>query len=85
VVAAIWMRAPVPAPVPAPAGGNGGLAPIAGGSPEADVAGAPSSRFARPAATFVAVVAAAAVIFFGIFPSPLFNLASHAAQGFGLL
>jgi hypothetical protein len=30
-------------------------------------------------------VFAAAIIFFGIFPSPLFNLAAHAAQGFGSL
>ena len=40
VVAAMWMSRPVPAPVPAPASGPsaaaGGLAPIAGGSPEAD-------------------------------------------------
>ena len=88
VVAAIWMRAPVPAPLSASTGPNPGLAPIAGGSPEADVADVadePSGPFAHPAATFVALVAAAAVIFFGIFPSPLFNLAAHAAQGLGLL
>jgi hypothetical protein len=29
---------------------------------------------------FVAVAFAAATIFFGIFPSPLFNLAAHAAN-----
>jgi NADH-quinone oxidoreductase subunit N len=87
VVATIWMRAPVTAPLAAPAGADGGgrLAPIAGGSPESDDAPAASGPFAHPAATVVAMVSAAAVIFFGIFPSPLFNLASHAAQGFGLL
>ena len=39
VVAAIWMSAPTPAPAPAAptaGAGPGGLAPIAGGSPEAD-------------------------------------------------
>jgi len=29
---------------------------------------------------FVAVVFAAATVFFGIFPSPLFNFAAHAGQ-----
>jgi NADH-quinone oxidoreductase subunit N len=102
VVAAIWMRAPVPAPLAAPAGANGGagLAPIAGGSPEADepaaaVAGGPNdpdpdggrglASIQRLEIVVVAMVFAAAAIFFGIFPSPLFDLAAHAAQGFGAL
>ena len=34
----------------------------------------------HPEVAFVAVVFAAASIFFGIFPSPLFNLAAHAGQ-----
>jgi NADH-quinone oxidoreductase subunit N len=84
VVATIWMRAPVPAPLPAAAGagGDGGLAPIAGGSPEADAAPPAAAPFTHPAVALVAMVCSAAVIFFGIFPSPLFNLAAHAAQGF---
>jgi NADH-quinone oxidoreductase subunit N len=113
VIAAIWMRVPVPAPLAAPAGADGGgLAPIAGGAPEADppqpgdaggvpapIAGGapeadppdPGEGGAAPApighlhVTLVAVLFAAASIFFGIFPSPLFDLAAHAAQGFAAL
>jgi NADH-quinone oxidoreductase subunit N len=40
---------------------------------------APASRF-QPEVIFVAAVSAAACIFFGIFPSPLFNFAAHAGQ-----
>ena len=60
-------------------------APIAGGSIEADEweegPGAAGAALAYPELVFVAVGFAAAVIFFGIFPSPLFHLASHAANG----
>jgi NADH-quinone oxidoreductase subunit N len=88
VIAAVWMRSEVPSPTRL---GIGGLAPIAGGSPEADVADAPtpaplSATLAAagaglyPEVTFVAVVFAAASIVFGVFPSPLFNLAAHAGR-----
>ncbi|HEY4828457.1 MAG TPA: NADH-quinone oxidoreductase subunit N [Solirubrobacteraceae bacterium] len=85
VITTIWMRPSVPAPVPAAArSGPGELAPIAGGSLEADEweegAGAAGATVAYPELVFVAVLAGAAVIFFGIFPSPLFHLASHAAN-----
>jgi NADH-quinone oxidoreductase subunit N len=94
VIAAMWMRSEVPAPGPGLgtqlALGRGGLAPIAGGSPEADQAGVTSgaapSRFGAsmaapdPAVTFVAVVFGAACIVFGVFPSPVFDLAAHAGQ-----
>jgi NADH-quinone oxidoreductase subunit N len=86
VIATIWMRSPVAAPVPAAsaATGPGGLAPIAGGSLEADEwqegPGAAGSTLAYPELVFVAVAFAAATIFFGIFPSPLFHLAAHAAN-----
>jgi NADH-quinone oxidoreductase subunit N len=85
VVATIWMRPPVAVPVPAPsAAGPGELAPIAGGSLEADEwaegTGAAGAGLAYPELIFVAVVFAAATIFFGIFPSPLFHLAAHAAN-----
>ena len=85
VVATIWMRPPVAVPVPAPSAAKPGeLAPIAGGSLEADEwaegAGAAGAGLAYPELIFVAVVFAAATIFFGIFPSPLFHLASHAAN-----
>jgi NADH-quinone oxidoreductase subunit N len=89
VIALMWMRpgpavvaAPAPAPAIGGAGGEGGLAPIAGGSPEADIEGwpTPSESAARPEVVFVAVLFAAASVFFGIFPSPLFNLAAHAGH-----
>jgi NADH-quinone oxidoreductase subunit N len=101
VIAAIWMSGPRPAPVPVGAGayggspgaGSGSLAPIAGGSPEADEldagdgdallanGGRSRSRLTLfPEVTAVAVLFAAASIFFGIFPSPLFNLMAHAGS-----
>jgi NADH-quinone oxidoreductase subunit N len=97
VIATIWMRPAIPSPGPgfglAPAGLGlgGGLAPIAGGSPEADVElgggglGSLSASQSAPVGevAFVAVLFAAASIFFGIFPSPLFNLAAHAGRAFG--
>jgi NADH-quinone oxidoreductase subunit N len=42
-----------------------------------------TSPFAQPEVLLVAVVFAAATIFFGIFPSPLFHLAAHAAHALG--
>ena len=96
VVAMIWMFSPEPAAGTADTAGAqsaplvpGGLAPIAGGSPEADAAVAPpggprgtDTRAARPVphpeVVLVAAVFAAACVFFGIIPSPLFQLASHA-------
>jgi len=91
VVATIWMRPPVAAPVVAAAsagvaaggGGSGGLAPIAGGSIEADEweeGPGPAGVFAYPEIVLVAVVFAAATIFFGIFPQPLFHFTAHAAN-----
>jgi NADH-quinone oxidoreductase subunit N len=89
VVATIWMRPAIAAPAPASAGpgtASGGLAPIAGGSLEADEweegPGAAGSALAYPELILVAVGFAAATIFFGIFPSPLFHLAGHAANAF---
>ncbi len=81
VVATIWMsgstrRGPV-------------LAPIAGGSPEAEgpVPAEPSEAELGPPAdtpqpeiAFVALLFAAASVVFGIFPSPLFHLAAHAGN-----
>jgi NADH-quinone oxidoreductase subunit N len=101
VVASIWMRAPTASPGPGYTAGTARriLAPIAGGSLEADALGADalgadalgadgapatasiSSRF--PEVTLVAVVFGAACIVFGVFPSPLFNLAAHAGQAIG--
>ncbi|MGO9976441.1 MAG: NADH-quinone oxidoreductase subunit N [Solirubrobacteraceae bacterium] len=87
VVAAIWMggeRSAIRLP-------EGSLAPIAGGSPEADmetgllgplVDGALPGSADRgpidPEIVLLAIVFAAACIAFGVFPEPLFNLAAHA-------
>jgi NADH-quinone oxidoreductase subunit N len=70
VVATMWMR-----PVLTRTESGAALAPIAGGSPEADTATRPGL-----AVLIVAVGFAAAVIVFGIFPSPLFNFAAHAGH-----
>jgi hypothetical protein len=71
------------------------LAPIAGGSPEADEEAAPTAPAApsagsalsaatrtmpHPEVALVAVVFSAACIFFGIIPGPLFDLAAHAGN-----
>jgi NADH-quinone oxidoreductase subunit N len=106
VIASMWMRTEVPAPGPGFGGPGalrrGGLAPIAGGSPEADeaepsdiipvtpglTAGRLGAAWAAPLGevTFVAVGFAAACVVFGVFPSPLFNLAAHAGRALtGLL
>jgi NADH-quinone oxidoreductase subunit N len=90
VIATMWMTDPTPAPARV---GGGVLAPIAGGSPEADAlvgngdadamgARRMTSSQAAPYAevTFVAVVFAAASVVFGIFPSPLFHLVAHAGN-----
>jgi NADH-quinone oxidoreductase subunit N len=56
--------------------------PVAGGTAPADTT--PPSPAARsgfhPEVVFVALTSAAASIFFGIFPSPLFNFAAHAGH-----
>jgi NADH-quinone oxidoreductase subunit N len=98
VIAAVWMRDEVPAPGPGVRErlmGRGGLAPIAGGSPEADeedgaATPVPAARsgFAAlgpaPGVTGVAVLFGAASVVFGIFPQPLFDLAAHAGRSLGL-
>ena len=106
VIAAVWMRAETPSPglgfasrFALGAGrGPGGLAPIAGGSPDADaqlpVGRCRRSRAARPRrdakseaypeVMFVAVVFAAATIVFGVFPEPIFNFVAHAGRALGL-
>jgi NADH-quinone oxidoreductase subunit N len=93
VIATMWMRSSVPSPGPGYAterslGGPGRLAPVAGGSPEADalavtgdaLSSAQSAPFGEVA--LVAVVFATASIVFGVFPSPLFDLAAHAGRVF---
>jgi NADH-quinone oxidoreductase subunit N len=100
VIAAIWMReAPAGAGVgigagdtgssPAPPAGGpsiqGGLPALAGGSPELDVeTPVPLATRPQPEVVFVAVLAAAVTVFFGIIPQPLFNLVAHTGQALGL-
>ncbi|MGA2009647.1 MAG: NADH-quinone oxidoreductase subunit N [Solirubrobacteraceae bacterium] len=110
VVATIWMRPAEPSTGPGLgtrtlALGAIRLAPIAGGSPEAD-AGSDGGDDSAPGAgaagggavggvplsvsrsaplgeiVFVAALFAAASLVFGIFPSPLFDLAAHAGRAF---
>jgi NADH-quinone oxidoreductase subunit N len=84
VIAAMWMReAPAaeerpgdapPSPGPPLASGEG-LPALAGGSPELDERVSP-----QPEVALVAILAAAAALFFGIIPQPLFDLV-HSAGG----
>ena len=74
VVAAVWMRAPESRPLvtggtPRPA--------IAGGAAEPG-ADAAARALAQPEVVAVAVVCAAATIFFGVYPEPLLDLAHDA-------
>jgi hypothetical protein len=54
------------------------IKPVAGWSPEADAR-------TQPEVVFVTVVMAAATIFFGIVPSPLFNLAHDVGSSISSL
>ncbi|HEU4974421.1 MAG TPA: NADH-quinone oxidoreductase subunit N [Baekduia sp.] len=77
VVAVMWMR---PAPSAEEVAGTGGAvaAPrLAGADPVAERG--------NWEVTLVAAVAGAAVLFFGVIPSPLLNLAADAGRAFGLL
>ncbi|MFI5009307.1 MAG: NADH-quinone oxidoreductase subunit N [Solirubrobacterales bacterium] len=74
VIAAMWMRE---APVALPA--------LAGGSPELEEEpSAAPAHGPQPEVVFVAVLADAATLFFGIIPSPLFNLVHGAGSALGL-
>jgi NADH-quinone oxidoreductase subunit N len=89
VIAAVWMRAPADAATRLAALGDGVRArpQIAGGSPEADDGGAVvveaddgpvGMRRFQPEVVAVAVLCTAATIFFGIYPSPLLDVARDA-------
>jgi NADH-quinone oxidoreductase subunit N len=75
VVATMWMRPPETRPEPM-AAGEPALAPIAGASPEADAAAISPGL----PVLIVGVGFAAAVVVFGIFPSPLFDFVAHAGH-----
>jgi NADH-quinone oxidoreductase subunit N len=92
VVAAMWMREapageeqrsaePAPASAPTP---TGALPVMAGGSPELDAA-TPLTGAPQPEVLFVAILATAATVFFGIIPQPLFELVHGAGSALGLL
>ena len=97
VIAAMWMReAPAGAGQPGVAASPRAHQPrrrrrcrrSAGGSPELDDASArspaaPLTPRPQPEVVFVAVLAGAATIFFGIIPQPLFNLVAHAGGALG--
>jgi len=87
VIAAVWMRAPsegegrLAALTTARGGEPRPL--MAGGSIEADEEDAAAAqplgtRIAQPEVIVVAVVCAVATVFFGIYPSPLFDMAQDA-------
>ncbi len=77
VIATMWMGSPT-----VETAGLGGLAPIAGGSPEADRLDR-SHAAPYPEVAFVGALFGAACVFFGIFPSPLFTFAAHAGRALG--
>jgi NADH-quinone oxidoreductase subunit N len=93
VIATMWMAStPATATLPTP----GAIPAIAGGSPELDDdPDGPTSNVAATDASaakplqlelaFVAVLAGAATIFFGIVPQPLFNLVHGVGSALGLL
>ncbi len=88
VIAAMWMReSPAPASPLASTGPAGPLPALAGGSAELDDEALDQTlaQAARPQGELmlVAVLAAAATIFFGVIPQPLFELVNHAGAALG--
>jgi len=80
VIAVMWMRPVQAAPIPATGTGTpAGLAPIAGASPEVDEL---AETTGNAELALVGGVFAAAAVFFGIVPSPLFHFAAHAGHVF---
>ena len=99
VVAAMWMReAPDASERPSPVSPalGGGLPAIAGGSSELAPEGRPAGATGadveagiavgqrEPEVVLVVALAAAATVFFGIIPGPLFDLVHGVGRGFGL-
>jgi NADH-quinone oxidoreductase subunit N len=89
VVAAMWMR---PSPVPSPSVPGlpppGAIPAIAGGSQDLDEENSnaiTAGPLRQPEVAFIAILAAAATIFFGIVPQPLFNLVHGVGSALGLL
>jgi NADH-quinone oxidoreductase subunit N len=92
VIAAMWMSES-PAEEPGstsatsatgpPSPGEGALPALAGGSQELDET--PALTGVQPELALVAIVAGAAILFFGIVPEPLFNLVHGVGSALGLL
>ena len=70
----MWMQGAPAAGEPVAVSAATGRPALAGGSPEADTA----LGRTQPETWFVALVFGAATLFFGIVPSPLFDLATKA-------
>ncbi len=87
VIATMWMRESPFAEGrarPSPSMPDGGGRPaLAGGSQELDVESPETTRGIQPEVTFVAILAGAATIFFGIIPQPLFDLVQHTGSALG--
>jgi NADH-quinone oxidoreductase subunit N len=87
VVAAVWMRAPGERPAAVVAAARPA---IAGGSAEADTdpeavaasARVTGRRLVQPEVIGLGVLCAAASVFFGVYPSPLLDLAQDAGAAF---
>jgi len=84
VVAAMWTR-PGPEPVAGALTTAAGRPLIAGGAPEADELAEATEVYGRrvgaqPEVVSVAVVCAAATVFFGVYPSPLLDVARDAGN-----
>jgi NADH-quinone oxidoreductase subunit N len=77
VVAVMWMT-PLRIRMPELPARRTRVRPVSGSSPEADAS-------AQPEVAFVAVLMGAAVVFFGIIPSPLFHLAHDVGTSLGSL
>jgi NADH-quinone oxidoreductase subunit N len=75
VVAAIWSGRETPAPHPTTPGGR---PVIAGGAAELPAAEGGAGRRGHPLALAVAAVCLAGIVFFGIYPQPLFDVAQDA-------
>ncbi len=85
VIAAMWMRdAPGARPAPGPPS-PGGLPVLAGGSSELDELPAAPIPGRHREVAFVALLAGAGTLFFGIVPQPLFELVKHTGSALGLL
>jgi NADH-quinone oxidoreductase subunit N len=88
VVATMWMRAsPGPSPFAPGLPPPGAIPAIAGGSQDLEEENGTAITAPRrqPEGAFVAIIAAAATIFFGILPQPLFNLVHGVGSALGLL